>query len=570
MRPILFFLLFFTATSLFAQDKPCEISAPVDLPLDGWNKVLLMRNGNTVLLHMEHNKPLVIKVFGKDRKEIASQKYPCDVLDINTLDMAVFKGFYDINGEAVLFMQQPNERKESLIRITFDANSGKMLSEKLMLQSASFNKRTDYYVLKSANVDSYAVFCFRSTIWHPDTQPELCYFNEKHEQYKSIPINIDVTNFKWMDFVGANLDAYGNICITIYLSNRDVSSASLRTAFDNQPSTFNKYLALIYVPKGSDKFIGTSVKLASEIAPDYTNFSYDPFSHGLNVLLLETQNQLVKNGLNTVSVNNRHSLLLTVDGDMSLKYNWINYTGAKNIAYPNDSTKIFDAIPIKMYTATNGLTTLVSEEYGRYDVAETRFIKPETETGDIAVTRLDDTGRELSTVVIPKAQFVQANLYPYELSHRDVSKSLFVKAPGSDVYSESFSRRRGSANTFFRGPYRDIAQNDFVNEFTSVNSYPIGKSLYLVYNDDKKDFSATTTPVDSVYDFTYTDGIYCVVNHKNEVTKHYLFGAPGNDESKSSAIESACFDDKTHTYATLMLDRKGDKVTSHLAWCHLE
>src|SRR6185437_446824 len=105
MRPILFFLLFFTATSLFAQDKACEVSSPIDLHLDGWNKVLLMRNGNTLLLHLEHNKPLVIKVFSKERKEIASQKYFCDVLDINTLDMASFKGFYDINGEAVLFIQ---------------------------------------------------------------------------------------------------------------------------------------------------------------------------------------------------------------------------------------------------------------------------------------------------------------------------------------------------------------------------------------------------------------------------------------------------------------------------------
>lgn len=546
MRPTLFFLLFFAVTSLFAQDKPCEISAPVDLPLDGWNKVLMMRNGNTVLLHMEQNKPLVVKIFDKDRKEIASQKHLFDILNIHRLEDVVFKGFYDIDGEAVLFFQQSYENKESLIQLSFDPNDGKLIGEKLMLQSTSTNKSTDYYILKPPSIDSYMVFCYRDMTLHFDANPELCFFNAKHDKYKSVPVDIDVKDNRWMTYDGANLDAYGNVCITISLATRDVVDGEIRSAFDNTPANGEQHLVFLYLPKGGDKFISTSLKMNPEIRPLYTNISCNPFANSLNVLLLETQIRRAKYGLCNVNMIGVFPLLFTVDkNNMSVQHNWINYKGVTDIL--NDSSKYFAGIPINMYTTNTGLTTLVSEEYRECSYMENGFAVPQTETGNIAITRLDDTGKELSAVLIPKAQFVRSILSVKDIAYRNVNKYLFVPSA-----------------------FRDIPQNDFANEFASINNYSIGKDLYIVYNDDKKNFSSTITPVDSVYDFTHTDAVYCVVNRKNEVAKHYLFGEPGNNESRSGSVESACFDDKTHTYATLMLDRRGDEVTTHMAWCHLE
>ena len=78
-----------------------------------------MKNGNTMLFHFEPRKAVVVKVFDTSHKEIASQKHVCKILDINYFYYAIFKGLYDINGEAVLFMEQEHLNKRQLVRGAF-------------------------------------------------------------------------------------------------------------------------------------------------------------------------------------------------------------------------------------------------------------------------------------------------------------------------------------------------------------------------------------------------------------------------------------------------------------------
>lgn len=57
-----------------AQTTSFRISDPIDLPIEGWNKTLLMHNGNTILFHFERRKPILVKVFDSTGKEIASSR----------------------------------------------------------------------------------------------------------------------------------------------------------------------------------------------------------------------------------------------------------------------------------------------------------------------------------------------------------------------------------------------------------------------------------------------------------------------------------------------------------------
>src|SRR5256885_242864 len=140
----------FLCTILFycsAQEKKYSISATIDINQAGWNKVLAMKNGNTMLFHFEIDKPLVVIVYDSSHKGIATQKHLCRILDGYLLKEAVFKGMFEINGEAVLFVDQEHLSRHNLIRLRFSGEDGKLIEEKLAGESASMTKRTLYSVI---------------------------------------------------------------------------------------------------------------------------------------------------------------------------------------------------------------------------------------------------------------------------------------------------------------------------------------------------------------------------------------------------------------------------------------
>ena len=94
----LFLFFAFVTTQTFAQDSTLIISQPVEIGADGWNKVLQLSNGNTMLFHFENSKLIRSVVFDKQGKQIASAKPETKKLDVNVLSNARFMGLYEIGG----------------------------------------------------------------------------------------------------------------------------------------------------------------------------------------------------------------------------------------------------------------------------------------------------------------------------------------------------------------------------------------------------------------------------------------------------------------------------------------
>src|SRR5947209_7977381 len=101
MKPFFILLICLYSISVFSQTKN-QISDSVEISDQGWNKVLMTRNGNTLLFHLELREPILIKVFDNTGKEVASQSYKPIKLKVDNLDHAIIKAVYDINGEAVI------------------------------------------------------------------------------------------------------------------------------------------------------------------------------------------------------------------------------------------------------------------------------------------------------------------------------------------------------------------------------------------------------------------------------------------------------------------------------------
>ena len=58
-------LLGLATPNCYAQNPKYDLSAPLDIPTAGWNKVLALKNGGAMLVHLEPSKPMMIKVFEK-------------------------------------------------------------------------------------------------------------------------------------------------------------------------------------------------------------------------------------------------------------------------------------------------------------------------------------------------------------------------------------------------------------------------------------------------------------------------------------------------------------------------
>jgi len=132
MKPLITISFLFIAFSAFAQDQKSQISKPLDIGLKGWNRVLYMNNGNTILFHFEPSHMIEVKVFDSARKEKTGKGEKYNVLYSFSTNPPVIKGVFEINGEAVLFIDQEINSKHCLIRLRYDAASGRLIEEKMI------------------------------------------------------------------------------------------------------------------------------------------------------------------------------------------------------------------------------------------------------------------------------------------------------------------------------------------------------------------------------------------------------------------------------------------------------
>lgn len=227
----LFTLLILLPLSILAEKK-YQISDPIDLPESGLNRVLQMRNGNTLLFHFENRRGILVKVFDSSHKEIASKKILTKTLDLNTLDRTHFDGLHDINSEAVLFLTQYVDNRETLLRLRFNTQTGNLISEEKLVQSPSFKKSITTYVLKNSNDDNYTVVAAPVHL-AADTAIDLnvVRYNNKHEIVKEYPFKIGNAQYKIMKLSGCNLDRSGSIMITFNFYKPDEQSDSFKRYF---------------------------------------------------------------------------------------------------------------------------------------------------------------------------------------------------------------------------------------------------------------------------------------------------------------------------------------------------
>ena len=548
----LYVILSICMTSLggYAQEKNYSISAPINLTETGVNKVLCMKNGNTILFHFEPAKKINVIVFDSAHKEIANTKEPYKVLDILTLEHVAFKGLYDINGEAVLFFDQDHNGKHELVRLRYNAKNGILIEEKLVAESQSEDKRMQFFVMKNKDNDNYSIlFCTDKR--HPkECDIFIVFFNGQHRSVKEVQLPVDRKKFDYLRVIGAESQSNGTL-ITLALAKTTVNGlATDMTADEDMSAVYDHFMQYFYIPKDSSTSKTGIVSLSTGVYAQYASYTYNPFAKALNLLVYSYKPIERKFGMNEVSGGMSRNLFFKFnEEDLSIGLNDIKNTMANDFYKQSaDAGKNFIGVPLTVFTNDNGLTTLISEAHITYGIPETRVrYNYEDYFGNICITQVDDNGNELWGTVLPLSQYYKSYQHYFDVN--------------------------GIAKRWQNQPlFGDMPPQVYNRQFMGINSYRRDKSYYIVYNDYNKNFSnSLRKPGDTVYSFTTTNACYYKVNNKRELTKGYLFGDPySSKDAKCSFTEGADFDESRGIYASLIQYKKGDEISLRMAWGHLD
>ncbi|GAA4462391.1 hypothetical protein GCM10023093_08880 [Nemorincola caseinilytica] len=549
MTRILFTITLYIITFAAAQAKDSyDMSTTLSLDEVGINKVLCMENGNTMLFHFQIGKPIKVMVFDSTHKRIASTQAQCRELDLFMLTTSLFKGLYEIGGEAVVFFEQQNLGKHSLIRMRFNGNIGKLVEERIVGRSKSLAKPTRFYVMKQRSEAGYKILYSQDVMQFRECNVHVAYYNARHEQYRDVPLHFDRKSYDYMTVVGAESHGDG-VCVTLALSNMVMNGTRSNSMAITNP-IYNHYLQVFYIHADSTRPIQRNIDLASNIIPYYTHYSHNRFAGTINLMLLSYSDALYRFGLEMRPTAMLADLFLTFDPEnLDGRYTWVtNKLANEMLMEKTDTAQHFRGFPIRMYTNNNGLSTIISESYDRNFTSESfsRNRVMETYLGNICITQVNDEGKEIWGTVLPKAQYFKSYRHYYD--------------PASLA-------KRWQQHAMFD----DMPRQVYERQFMSGNTYNNGSDIYIIFNDGSKNFSKQIDEqLDTVFLSALSNACYYKLDKKRNLTKKFLFGEPMKKEYKSSFIEGADYDEKRNTYVSVIRYKRSDYVSLRLAWATLD
>jgi len=533
MKLYLMLLICFVNSLCYAQDNKYIISKPLDIKEAGMNRILCMKNGNTLLFHFEKGKKIVVKVFDSTHKLIASQRDDYQLMNFH-LDFLI-RGLFEANGEAVLFFDQELNSRHCLIRIRYNSQTGNLVEEKLVAESNSANKRILFYVMKNKESENYEVlFCTDKN--HPKESDLYCiFFDNKHNSIKEVQLPVDRKKYDGLEIVGAE-SQQNDLLITVSLTKTLVfARGGSGGPIQYNSSTDDHFLQFFYIPMDSKNMSTIVLHLSTGVFPYYSYYTYNPFAQMLNLFLYSYKAIDYQFGRSVEDGFTSRNLFFKIDPQniSSLGVNDIKNTIANDsLKKETDTSNYFLGIPLKMYTNENGLSTLISKSVKSPQAYTSNIVYLSEYVG---ITQFDDNGNEIWGTVLPGVQHYSALIRNYR------------QFPLSSGYSGN-------------------DQNP-----VDYNVYSCNKNFYIIFNDYDTNFTNTLKDKGLlVYSFEKTNGMCYKINNKKEVTKSYLFGAPGIGDYKYCFLESADFDEQRGVYSSLVRYRKNNKTTLCVAWCHLD
>ncbi|MBC9910015.1 hypothetical protein [Chitinophaga varians] len=550
-----------------AQPSPQIIaqSQSFEEPENGASRLLLMQNGHTLFFHFTPGRGIDVTVYGPDHRQRVVTHANVASWKNRRMRFSELRGIYEINGQAVVFLENQINWQPRLYRFIFDSNNGALLSEKLIasLPGTALFTRTpavhdnehspEFMVRKDPSSDYYAVAMNDLRTRKTGQQLRIRHYSPQHELLSDAPFDLTGSPYKYIDFADMYVQGDTSVLVAAFAYNRNV--------FQNGDSR----LVIGTLPRGGQTFQTSLLEHTARLQIRDVAMKYHPQS-GMLYLLTSVRERLLKSSEEFImrrSFYEDYALLMNIidPRNLSVKQHYyvahpqLNRYAKEHLQYRHPYRGVIQDFHLNADGTTQLLfeelevseepysTTTHTDSTGVVHTTTSANKRYSSRLGEIGIATLDTSGKEINGYAIAKDQQAEANIDIFHIHHRNQSGWTF----------------------------RDNGDWMNLSGFGSYDFFHANGKDYILYND----VAANTTDTREDYRtkkqvswFSRTNTV-CAVYENGQITKTYLYGAPEARTARFSQLEMITRSKDGKSFATMMIEKTGKKKEARVVWVSL-
>lgn len=521
-------------TVLWAQVPVVTLSPAFDEPLDGWDKLMQLKNGNTVYLHFSKKEGLKVAVYNAQRELIATDSTAGALWNAADIESTEIDGIYEINGQPVIFLQQIVNYIPVLYRLVLDPQTGKLIKEDKLGELLTIRHKSVYvqenlathdcFVEKDPHSDYYAVAFFNGgEVQRNDSIRErirVLHFSPGHELINTGLYYLADTAYSYFSYIHMSVQGKEKV----YMGT---------VGFNAKRKSTEPWSKVIFSALSPDSasFVHRELDYTANFG-DVTGYVQALPVRGEVRMLLYAPGQKA-DGSSGIFMNTLQAGKLRKH--VQLSFPELSKNVQINLAYKDD----YKGAPQRFIMQEDGSGTLLLETLTRFKQGNTQVNKLHTNLGDIGIALLDTAGRENETLAVSKYQTITGVCEPF------------------------YQQRRAKSEWVFRNKIAALNTNTYL----SYDYLTIPGASFVLFNDylqylDTGGQDKVRKPLKYAADANFV----CYRFYNGKMERLFLFGTPEVTKGYYCMMGAADYRPDNRVYATVMISRKGTEKKAAIAW----
>ncbi len=542
MRGIAFLIFCFFSLQTTAQFKVIAEGPVFTEPEEGYAKIINMKNGNTIFLHVTKKHEFSVQVYtAAHKKKIDKTVDP----SFNTKRVVVEAAF-EVGGDLAIFVMTGEGRIPELNRIIIDGKSGNLKKNESIAQLSKVTMGQGYamvfggvpppsfYIRKDPYSDNYAVAAFNSFESDRNKRIEIIYFDGSHKQLARSFYNSPEEKYKYLVYADMAIIGAEKVCILTYGYNTASSGGKESALLMATLYSGDKNLKMDELDLAKNLTTGVRLNWFNNLGMGAITFAltrYNPVTKKL-MILTSAKRKKEKEYESYIAIIN--------PANHSIEYSSTIYPSKANAKQVEvfGSKSEYKGMPQNLFINDDGSFTIVYEEITViHRVAMNSNANSITsDLNNLAISKFDKDANEIATYLIPKSHKVwNAIVSPYYHSDREGSAQLLSK--GNQF--KSFAYLNGKENSF-------ILFNDAQSNTESSKKGKI-------------------TTIQGVSD---SDGfLYKLSGDQIFLNREFVFGKPDDKKTHNLALFAISdYDRENDVYVTLKLENERGNKGVKVVW----
>ncbi len=529
-----------------AQKPEVSLSAGFADPGQMICKLLLMENGNTLFFQFSPKNGIKTTVYNVQHQVVAVENNQISFFTERQLSRVYFRGLFELNGQATLFLVRYQKKSSTLYRFVFNSEAGKLKSETVVDDVArspmimGIKGIPDFYVKKDPASGYYAVASLNLQTGYANRQIKVTHYSPAHQVVHQVSYTSPEEQFKYL------------VLQDMYVHGGDYVFLTT-VGFNFALSSKNAKVFVTRLSKGDERIKEKYIEFGPLRAEPLIVVKYNP------------ANQLIYM-LSAVGARTswQESVMRTGEEEMLLKMHTINpatleLSPEAYITHPALTTYFKSNLKYKRrYTGViqdfrllpDGSVTILQEEmYGTKDTSSSLNARlglsdaGNTQLQDIGIFRVNDAGQELpGSYAIAKSQYTDHYMHPYLIYRRpEIGWNYYTEVPLTGGYNDSYC---------------------------SYDYLEAADKSYIIYNDFPTNVSKGTEDhrkKRAMLSFSNSNTVLAWFDGET-VQQRFLFGEPEEQAARYSRIDMITHGTDDRSFVTLMVERKGNQKEAHIAW----